>query len=101
MKYLSLTISNQQLVPPAGVPTGGAGFTLNKIIGVGFDVLIVIAVILCLFYLIWGGINWIMSEGDKQKLNQAREKVLFAIIGIMVVFGAFLIINFIFSLFFH
>jgi len=93
MRYLSLSVSGQQIILPAGVPTGGAGLTLNKILSISITLLIIAAIVLCIIFIIWGGINWIMSEGDKQKLSQAHRKVTFAIIGLIVVFLAFFIIN--------
>ena len=38
-----------------------------------------------------------MSEGDKQRVSSARQKVVWAIIGLLVVFFAFLIINAIYN----
>lgn len=61
------------------------------------------AFVLALFYIIWGGFNWIFSGGDKQRLAKAREHVIYAIVGLVIVFlaatiisalGAFFKINF-------
>lgn len=71
----------------------GGSNALSSIIATGVNLLILAAVILCLLYLIWGGINWMMSEGDKQKINQAREKLVSALIGLAIVFMSYLIIN--------
>jgi hypothetical protein len=99
MKYLALSINGNQIAPPPGVPSGGVGTSLNSIISVGVNLLMIIAILLCIVYIIWGGINWVMSEGDKQKLSQARQKVVFAIIGLIVVFLAYFIVSFVFGLF--
>jgi TRAP-type C4-dicarboxylate transport system permease small subunit len=55
------------------------------------------AVILSLFFLVWGGFNWLMSEGDKQRLGNARQKVVYAILGLIVAFFSFLIVNTIYA----
>ncbi len=55
--------------------------------------LFVFAIILCLAYLIWGGIDWTMSYGDKTKIQKARLKLVYAIIGLFIVFLSFFIIN--------
>ena len=34
-----------------------------------------------------------MSEGDKQRISNARQKVVYSIIGLAIVFMAFLMIN--------
>ena len=104
MKLLTLSIPDAagntiQIQNVGGIPQGGKD-VLSNIIQTGFNLLILIAVILCLLYMIWGGINWMMSEGDKQKINQAREKLTYSIIGLAVVFMSFLIINVFYFLFF-
>jgi len=81
-----------QIQGAGGMPQGGIN-SLGNIVGVGLDLLVLVAIFLCLLYLIWGGFNWMMSEGDKQKLNKARQKIVYAIIGLVVVFLSFLIIN--------
>ena len=97
MKLLALQIFDAQgntiqINGIGGMPDLGRT-TLENIVGTGLDLLVLAAVILCLLYFIWGGINWMMSEGDKQKINQARQKLVFSIIGLGVVFISFLIIN--------
>jgi len=98
-KLIALSVNGKKINGPTGVPTIETGTTLNKLISVGIELLILLALILCIVFIVWGGINWIMSEGDKQRLNQARQKVLFAVIGLIVVFLAFAIISFIFQVF--
>ena len=55
--------------------------------------LFVIATIAALFFLIWGGISWASSGGEKEKLEKARKKIIYAIIGLCIVFLSFFIIN--------
>ena len=57
------------------------------------NILLVLAVILALIFLIWGGIRWIMSGGDKQKIEQARSAIIGAIVGLVLAFLSFLILN--------
>jgi hypothetical protein len=82
-----------------GMPQGGLG-TLANTFGLVYDLLFLTAIILSLAFLMWGGIDWMLSSGEKEKINRARGKIAFAIIGLLVVFAAFLIINAIFTLFF-
>jgi len=103
MKYLAFTLPGNNgsvnIIPPTGIHTGGAG-TLNNIIGVALDLAILSAIIVCLFMLIWGGFDWLVSEGDKQKVAKARQRLSMAIIGLVVVFLSFMIINIIYTFFF-
>ncbi len=51
----------------------------------------VIAALLVLGYLIWGGVEWITSGGDKGKTESARNKITAAVIGIIVLAAAYAI----------
>lgn len=55
----------------------------------------VVAILLTLVYLIWGGINWIMSGGDKEKVGAARSKIVAAIVGLILVILSYVILNFV------
>jgi len=74
------------------MPSGGVG-SVENIISSAVTILITIAVILTIFFLIWGGIQWITSGGDKAKLESARKRLIFALIGLTVVLSSFMIIN--------
>jgi len=56
-------------------------------------ILVTISVITSLIYLIWGGIRWIKASGDKGELEKARSTIIAAIIGLLISFLAFTIIN--------
>jgi len=43
--------------------------------------------------LITGAIQWISSGGDKQALESARNKISNALVGIVILFAVFAIIN--------
>lgn len=56
-------------------------------------ILLIFAVVVALVFLIMGGIRWIMSGGDKSKLDSARGTVTAAIIGLVIALLAFFILN--------
>jgi hypothetical protein len=61
--------------------------------------LLVFAIVLSVIFLVWGGIRWIMSGGDKGKVEQARSTVIAAIVGLIISLLAFFIVNLVLSLF--
>ena len=68
----------------------------NKVgsaVGVVIQVLLVIAIISCVFFLIWGGIRWIASGGDKGKVDQARGTLTAAVVGLVIALLSFFILN--------
>jgi len=56
--------------------------------------------ILVIGYFLWGAIEWILSEGDKSKLEKARQKMMNAAIGMIILVSSFVIIGFVSSLLF-
>ncbi|HUD44748.1 MAG TPA: pilin, partial [Patescibacteria group bacterium] len=53
-----------------------------------------------LAYLIWGGIRWILSRGEKEGVNNARQHIINAIIGLIVIFLSYFILNVVTQVFF-
>lgn len=53
----------------------------------------VIAALLVFFYLIWGGIEWITSGGDKGQTEKARNKITAAIIGLVILAAAYAVLT--------
>lgn len=53
----------------------------------------VVAVILTFAFLLWGGIQWITSGGDKTKYEEARNRITSALIGLAIVALAWLVIK--------
>lgn len=92
MKQLSLSINGTPISAPSGIPNGGIDIGGN-IIQLLTNILFMLAVVLTLIFIIYSGIQWTMSGGDKQKIQQARLRITFAIVGLIVVFLAFFIVN--------
>ena len=59
------------------------------------NIVITIGVIAVLLYLIWGGIEWITSGGDKGKTESARNKITSAVIGLVILVSAWAIMLFV------
>jgi hypothetical protein len=49
--------------------------------------------------LIWGGLRWVMSEGDEKAVTAARNQITNALIGLAIVFAAFAIMKLIETVF--
>lgn len=78
-----------------GLKSENAGGVLrNVIIGV-----LVIAAVISLFFLIYGGIKWILSGGDKGKVTEARGTIVAALVGLIVTFLAYFILSLVLGLF--
>ncbi|MBQ2672904.1 hypothetical protein IJH26_02905 [Candidatus Saccharibacteria bacterium] len=53
--------------------------------------------IVAVIMLIIGGIKYVVSGGDSKKVTDAKNTVLYAIIGLIIAFLAFAIVNFVIS----
>ena len=61
------------------------------------NVILYIAGIIAVIMLIVGGIKYLISGGDSKKVTDAKNTVLYAIIGLVICFLAFAIVNFVIS----
>ena len=73
--------------------------TLGKVIQGGITILFIVATIASLFFLIFGGIKWISSGGDKGKLEESRNMLVAAAVGLIITFASYFILNIILEIF--
>lgn len=66
---------------------------LSKLISSGVSIAIIIAAVLTFAFLVWGGIQWITSGGDKAKYEEARNRITAALVGLAIVVLAWLVIK--------
>ncbi|MBI2031606.1 MAG: hypothetical protein HYT08_03225 [Candidatus Levybacteria bacterium] len=75
-------------------PQGSIGdVDISKIPQFIVGLLFVIGVVIAIAFLIYGGIKWILSGGDKAAVESARNHIVAAIVGLIIVVGAFVILN--------
>lgn len=98
-QLLSLTINGTPVEAPSGIPTEGLSGGGGKIIGFGIEIMLVVCVVLALGFLAVGGFYWITSEGDKTKLESARRQIIYAILGLLLCFVSFFLVQFILGMF--
>ncbi len=96
---LSLTIPGvdgtpQEILAPSGIPTGGLDGDGGRLIANGIALLLIASILVAFGFVIYGGANYIMSEGDKTKVESARRTIIFAIVGLIVSLLSFFIVNF-------
>lgn len=77
----------------------GQDLGLGAVLGFVITIAFILAVLIALFFLVWGGIKWITSGGDKGGVEAARNQIIAAVIGLIIVFLAFFILNLVLGLF--
>jgi len=60
---------------------------------------VIIAIVAALLYLLYGGVKWIISRGEKTAIEEARNHIMAAIIGLIVVILAVFILSIILAAF--
>lgn len=91
-----LPTSAVNICPPDSVfdPLCRIGFTdFGTIVGRIIILILIIAIVISLVFLIYGGIRWILSGGDKTAVESARNHIVAAIVGLVVALLAFFIIR--------
>lgn len=81
-------LANIDITPPEGF---AANF--SSLINGVLSFVLVIAALLVFLYLIWGAFDWITSGGDKGKTDRARQKIISAVIGLIIIASSYAILT--------
>lgn len=89
MIELASAIENKavKFAPLAKAQQGGIAFLIGRL----YTLALVIAGLAFFAYLIIGGIRWLLSGGDKAALDAARNTIVNALVGLVIVVGAYAI----------
>lgn len=92
MKYLliQLAVSLQQ-GGDVNIPALDGDQVLRNVLNIAYFLAGIVAVIV----IIIAGINYATSSGDSGRVTKAKNMILFAVIGIIVILSAFAITNFV------
>ena len=96
--YAQTSIVNPSYTNASGTPYTNGDYTLNDmlvvVIGASRWILgIVGALALAMF--IYGGFTFLLSGGSSEKIGQARKIIVAAVVGLIIVFTSYIIIQFV------
>lgn len=92
MIFLFNLLAQRIINPAANIARSGSEFfsrLIPALVSLGF----VIGSLVFLFILIVGAIKWMSSGGDKAQYEAARQKVGSALVGIVILFSVFAVLN--------
>ncbi len=73
----------------------GATGTLDSALTSILNAIILIMGIVAVIFIIIGGVNYITSSGDSNKVKKAKDTILYSVIGLVICALAFVIVNFV------
>lgn len=73
----------------------GAGITVQEIIGKVIKAILGISGSLALAFFVWGGFLWLTSGGNTEKIEQGKRTLVWATLGLALIFGAYAITDFV------
>ena len=84
------------LAAPGWAPTTATGHSsLDTFIQTSLNAVTVVAAVVAVVYLIINGIKYITSQGDSNTMEQAQKGIIAALIGLAIIGGAYLIVQFV------
>ena len=93
MTILSTVLAQGINLTPGGQFSGLNEISIANIVSAVIILILIVAALVFFFMLVWGGIRYITSGGDKAQTEAARNQITAALIGLVIVFAAWAIIN--------
>jgi len=83
----------QGTTSPLGVtkPEQARIVDIGVLIKEGINLIIIVAGILVFIFLVWGGVEWLTSGGDKGKTENAQKRITAALTGLAIIAAAWAI----------
>lgn len=98
MQHLAQLAQDVTFTAPEGFGSLDS-LTFGNVIQGLISLVLVVAAVIFFFMLVIGGIKWIMSGGDKGQTESARNQITAALVGLVIVFSAWAILQLINSFF--
>ncbi|MFA4845827.1 MAG: pilin [Patescibacteria group bacterium] len=74
-------------------PSGTGTVTITTIVGRLIQAILGITGAFALLMFIWGGFQWLVSGGEPEKVKKGKETLKWAVIGLVVILGAYMLIS--------
>ncbi len=91
---MALTLPGGNTIPQPDELTGKGFVDLAGFISPLLEITFYVAIFLAFYYLIWGAFQYIVASGKKEELAKARQRINWALVGLIVVFLAYFVARF-------
>ncbi len=72
---------------------GGSDSIIRNVI----NIMLFIVGILSVIMVIWGGISYVLSRGDPEKVKNSKNIILYSVVGLIIAIIAFALVNWVFE----
>lgn len=93
LTFLTPILAQKIDIRPTGEFLKLGNLTVPSIVSALIRITLVVAALVFFFILVIGGIKWIVSGGDKTQTEGARNQITAALVGLVIVFAAWAIIQ--------
>lgn len=94
-----LPITNPVIDPAEGTYEGVSQNVLGGFIARLWWTIVMVGGLTLLIFLIWGGIDWLTSAGEQEKLKNARNKITHALMGMGILAGSYAVMRLLHNIF--
>jgi len=99
---LSLAASSDNIifsnpVPGLGGPTGDV--SVPQTLGIITQRILGLIGVIALLFFIYAGFMWMTAQGASEKIQQAQKIMLWAGIGLIIIFASYILLHFVFKIF--
>ena len=94
---LSPTIALAAGITNVAVPGGNGGDQGKQFavtVGTLWQTIVIVGGLAFMMYFLWGAVNWILSGGEKGKLEEAKNHITQGLIGLAILVASYVIIKF-------
>lgn len=85
----------EETAETAGIPEGLREATPESLIGTIINVAFSLIGVIFLLLMVYGGFLWMTARGNQQQVTQAKDLIVAAVIGIVIVMLAYAITSFV------
>jgi len=78
---------------PVTMPQPLAGVSVQGLVGRVISTAMGFAGVIALIMFVYGGVTWMMAAGNEEKITSARKTVVWATLGLILLFSSYMIAN--------
>lgn len=91
VNFFSQIAPSQPSVNTGNLPTANVGTSMDEVLTIVFVLITIISVI----FVAIGGLKYVLSNGDSNSVQSAKNTILYAVIGLVIGISAFTIVSFV------